>query len=262
MGAVDFRVSEVALLRTVAVGIVLLVVLQALRMGYNRLRRRWRSRLPLARLLPILEAMVGLLYVSWALGSILGRGVYHSAALFMVFVVATLLLTWFAARDWVAGIVLKVELAYEAGQRIRCGDIEGTIRSVGHLSLEVELSHGERIRIPYSRMSGEIRGLRSGDAPREHHRFQIDVEGGADVAASIRRLREAILNSPWSALDREPQIRVLAEEPTHTRLEAVVYAPEATQAASLEMDIRQLLGVPSPAAPESASTTGSTTRDG
>lgn len=243
MGPAEFHVSEVAVIRSLFVGVVLLAILQAIHLGHKRLSRRWRSRLPVARLLPLVDVTVGLLYVFWAIGVILPRGVYYDAALLMVIAAAALLLSWFAAKDWVAGIVLRVENAYDAGQRIRCGETEGTILTVGHLSLEIELNHGERIRIPYSRMSGEIRALRSGDAPREHYRFQIDMEGGADAAA-IRRLREAILNSPWSALDREPQIRVVEETPTRTRLEVVVYAPEATQAAALEADIRQMLGTP------------------
>ncbi len=243
MGTVEFHVSQVAVIRSVFVGVVLLAVLQAIHIGYSRLSRRWRSRLPIARLLPLVDVTVGLLYVLWAIGVILQRGVYYDAALLMVLAAAALLLSWFAARDWIAGIVLRVENAYDAGQRIRCGEVEGTIRTVGHLSLEIESSHGERIRIPYSRMSGEIRALRSGDAPREHYHFQIDVDGSADATA-IRRLREAILNSPWSSLDREPQIRVVEETSTQTRLEAVVYAPEATQAAALEADVRQMLATP------------------
>ncbi|MFC1525934.1 mechanosensitive ion channel domain-containing protein [Candidatus Latescibacterota bacterium] len=244
MEVMDFRFSELAFLRAVAVGILMLAVFRLLYMGLNRLARRRRSRLPLMRSLPLLEAATGLLYVVWALGSVLERGLYYNAALFMVLAIAALLLTWFAARDWVAGIILKVEDAYELGQRLRCGEVEGTIRSVGHLSVEVELAHGERVKIPYSRVSGQMRALMSGDAPREHHRFQIDVEGPIEAAAAARRLRETIINSAWSALDREPQIRVVEEGQTHTVLEAVVYAPGAAQAESLERDVRAQCGAP------------------
>lgn len=242
MGQVNFGVSEVAVLETIAVGVLILALLQALHLGHRRLDKRWRQRLPVARLLPVLEVTVGLLYVVWALEAVLQGGVYHDVAMFMAFAVIVLLLGWFAARDWVAGIVLKVENAYDAGQHLRLGEVEGTILTVGPLSLEVESSQGERIRIPYSRLSGEIRGLRSGDAPREHYRFQIDVHDCVDAAAATRRLREAILNSPWSPPDREPRIRVLTQTASHVGLEAVVFAPEAVQAGALEMDVRHTVG--------------------
>ncbi len=36
-------------------------------------------------------------------------------------------------------------------------------------------------------------------------------------------LRTAILNSPWAAFDREPQLKLLAETPTHHSFAAIVY---------------------------------------
>lgn len=250
MGVMDLRFSELAFLRVVVVGMAMLVVFRLLSMGLQRLARRRRFHLALARSLPVLEATAGLLYVVWSLGSVLERGLYYNVALFMVLAIAALLLTWFAARDWVAGIILKVEDTYEAGQRLRCGDVEGIIRAVGHLSLAVELVNGERVKVPYSRLSGQTRALRKGDAPRGRFHFQVAVTGhpvtGHPVAATeTRRLREAIVNSPWSALDREPQIRVLEESDTQLLLEAVVFAPGAAQAESLERDVRAQFGAAS-----------------
>ena len=242
MGVMDFHFSELALLRAVAVGVLLLVALRLLRLGVRQLGRRRRPGPLVARSLPVVEATVGLQYVLWALGSVLERGVYYNAALFMVFAIVALLLAWFAARDWMAGIVLKVEDGLAVGQRVRCADVEGTIRAVGHLSLEVDVSQGEAVKIPYSRMSGQIRAQGRGEASQEPHCFQVAVEGQVEVAAAMQRLREAILNSPWSPVDREPQIRVREEGQTHAVFEAVVHAPDAGQAKSLEHHVRGQLG--------------------
>ena len=259
MGVMDFHFSELAFLRAVVVGVLLLIVLRLLRVGLRQLGRYRRPGPLMARSLPVLEATVGLLYVFWALGSVLERGVYYNAALFMVFAVVALLLAWFAARDWMAGIVLKVEDGLAVGQRVRCADVEGAIRAVGHLSLEVEVSQGEAVKIPYSRMSGQIRARGSGETSQEPHCFQIAVEGQVEAATAMQRLREAILNSPWSAVDREPQIRVLEEGPTHAVFEAVVHATGLGQAKSLEHDVRGQLGAVQ--APEAAPRTAMVATD-
>lgn len=52
------------------------------------------------------------------------------------------------------------------------------------------------------------------------------------------KLRDAILNSPWSAFNREPQTKWLAETADHYLFEAIVYAPGVGSGLAIEEDVK------------------------
>ena len=220
---ISFRVSELALLKALATGVVLFLAfrfLQRLIDGLTGLRRFFT---PLYKLLPLVEATLWLFYVVWAVGAVFAERPYYNAALLLVLALVLALVSWFAARDWIAGTILRVQDAYEVGQKIRIGEIEGSIRRIGHLTLEVELSDGAQAKIPYSRISGQVRSQIRPDALANFHHFSIDIPAAIPADEARQMLHAAILNSPWAAFDREPQLKLLAETATHRSFTAVVY---------------------------------------
>lgn len=44
---------------------------------------------------------------------------------------------WYFLRDFVSGIILKAENAFETGQQIQTAQVSGTIKKLGYRSLEV-----------------------------------------------------------------------------------------------------------------------------
>lgn len=235
---IDF--SEWALLKVLACGLILLVCFRFLRRWLHALAGLRRSFAPVHRVLPAIEASLWLIYVMWAVGAVFTEGWYSNAALLMILAVGLALVSWFAARDWIAGIILRVQDAYEIGQKVRIGDVEGTIGRVGYLALEIELTGGERTKIPYSRISGQVRSqIRTGVMSNDH-RFEIEIDDGISLGEAKRTLRKAILNSPWAAFDREPQISLLAETPTY-RFAVVVHTTGVGTGQAMEHHLRELL---------------------
>ena len=236
---INFSFSELAFLRALILGICLFLGLKLVHRGLQFFSHLRGYRALLYRSLPVIEASLWLFYAVWAVGAIFKEGLYYNTALMMILAIAVSLVSWFAIRDWIAGIVLKIQDAYEDGQEISIRNIQGTIRRVGHLALEIELPEGEQIKIPYSQISGQIRGRSRPDTTSNHHRFEIEIKREIPLSEAQEQLRNAILNSPWSAFDREPQIKLLNETAAHYLFEAIVYAPGVGCGQAIEEDVKE-----------------------
>ena len=236
---IEFRLSELALLKVLSFGVALLFIFRFLHRILDALLRLRDFFAPLSRVLPVIEAVLWLTYIVWAVGVVFTEGLYYNMALLMVLAIALALVSWFAARDWIAGLILRVQDAYETGQKIRFGEIEGTIRQVSHLALEIELSDGEQAKIPYSRISGQIRSQIRPDTTSNYHHFEIEIANKIPLAEAKQILRTAIMNSPWTAFEQEPQIKLLTETPTHYSFEVVVYTTGAGGGQTIEYQVKE-----------------------
>ena len=235
----NFSFSELAFLRALVLGLFLFLGFKLLYRGLQLFSHLRSYRTLLYRILPVIEASLWLFYAVWAVGAIFKEGLYYNTALMMVLVIAVSLVSWFAIRDWIAGIVLRVQDAYESGQEISVRDIQGTIRRVGYLALEIETPGGERVKIPYSQISGHIRGRSLPDTASNYHRFEVEIGREIPLGEARGKLRDAVLNSPWSAFDREPQTKLLDEKGTHYLFEAIVYAPGVGCGQAIEEDVKE-----------------------
>ena len=238
---IEFRLSELALLKVLSCGVALLFIFRFLHRLLDALLRLRGFFAPLSRALPVAEAVLWLTYIVWAVGAVFAEGLYYNMALLMVLTISLALVSWFAARDWIAGIILRVQDAYEIGQKIRFDEVEGTIRQIGHLALEIELSDGEQAKIPYSRISGQIRSQIRPDTTSNYHHFEIEIANETLLTEARQILRTTIMNSPWTAFEQEPQIKLLTETSTHLLFEVVVYTTGAGGGQAIEHHVRERL---------------------
>ena len=236
---IEFRISDLALFKVLSFGVALLFIFRFLHRLLDALLRLRDFFAPLSRVLPVVEAVLWLTYIVWAVGAVFSQGLYYNAALLMVLTISLALVSWFAARDWIAGLILRVQDAYATGQKIRFGEVEGTIRQVGHLALEIELSDGEQAKIPYSRISGQIRSQIRPDITSNYYHFEIEIGNEIPLSEARHILRTAIMNSPWTAFEQEPQIKLLTETSTHYSFEVVVYTTGAGGGQIIEHQVKE-----------------------
>ena len=236
---IEFRLSELALFKVLSFGVVLLFLFRFLHRLLDALLRLRGFLAPLSRVLPVVEAALWLTYVVWAVGAVFAEGLYYNAALLMVLAISLALVSWFAARDWIAGIILRVQDAYKTGQKIRFDEVEGTIRQVGHLALEIELSDGEQAKIPYSRISGRIRSQIRPDMTSNYYHFEIEIGNEIPLSEARQILRTAIMNSPWTTFDQEPQIKLLTDTSNHYSFEAVVHTTGVGGGQAIEHHVKE-----------------------
>jgi len=235
----EFRISGYGLLQALAVGVLLFAVLKLLRRGLRLLPAPMAYRRLVPRIFPAAAACSWFAFAYWALQVVVESPSFRNLAWLLVLVIALGWLAWFALRDYFAGLVLKVHDDYQEGQRLKVGDIEGSILRLGPLDMEIEQSNGERVKIPFGRIAGEIHWKNKAHEGPNYHKFVIHMARSMSVDLILDRLRLSVLNSPWAAPNREPQIRLIGQTDREVNCEVCVYALHTDYFHLLERDVKQ-----------------------
>lgn len=223
------------------VGVALAAALWAVRRAGAFLPLRRSRRLRFGRLVPLLE--VGLAAAAVVAVAALILEARPAAFAVVAGAVAALLVAaaWFAVRDVVAGALLRAEDAYEPGQWIRVGDVEGRIRNVGTRTVDIEREDGARVRIPYTRLAGAplIRAGRTEDA--SSHTFTVELPADRPPVRVLPAIRAAARNCFFVSATREPHIHVTTGAEAH-RYEVTVFTLDRIFVPDIEAAVRRSLG--------------------
>lgn len=238
----DIRFSELGLLEAVLAATMLFLGLRLLRRLLATVFAGGPHRVRFQRAFPIAESFVWFLFTVWSLRLVFGDPFFQSLALLILLAVAAMWLSWFAAKDFTAGLILRFQDAYEVDQQIRLGDVSGTISSIGYLGLDVERESGEVVKIPYSKIAGKLHAKRPPAELTNHYRFKMEVPKRFPVSETTRILRTSVLMSPWASLNKEPLIRRLAETEDAYIFEVGVHAIGTDHFQAIEKDVKDQLG--------------------
>lgn len=242
MSGFNLQLSEFAVLQVLAAGILMFLVIRLTRKILGVWLKARKSQAVIQRTLPAAEALIWLLFSIWSVGKIIQDTFYSSLIIMAISGIVILWVGWFAARDWIAGIILRMQDRYQPGQLLQVEDIRGKIRRIGYLAMEIERDNGEVLKIPYSSISGKVHGVKEGRDGANHHRFEINLTKDKPLPAVLSQLRLAVLNSVWSPLNKEPEIKLLKETSDAFVLEMIVFAPQDEFGRAIEEDVKREVG--------------------
>lgn len=240
-------ISTLEVLLVIAGGVLLFLFVRLVRWAFPLLRIAHGGLATWARIGPLAEALLWLVYlvsvIAWTLQE------HHLVRLVALGVLAlgVVVAIWFVIRDYLSGVILRTEGAVSVGDVVRVGEIEGQITRFRARAVELELSHGDRVILPY-------RALR--DAPivrrRTHraavrHTFSLGLPAGLGFDAARSAIRRAALLSHWVSPSHDPKITAR----DRATLEVTVHALTDVRAAEVEQVVRDALrAAAEPAAPE------------
>ena len=210
----DWRleISLTSLIVNLLLGLVIFGLLYLLQRWVRRRGTSGTFGETLPRLLPLIELLTWGAFIVYSLGLIFKNEIFFSIALFLWIIVGLVWLSWFVIRDWVAGLITRVRKDYAVNAVIHVGDITGTVRRMGSLTMDVESSEGEITELPYSLIAGQVRRTNSQFGETGPRQLVVDVpKTKHTVAESSQRLRTIILSAPWWVVSKTPQIRLLEE---------------------------------------------------
>jgi small-conductance mechanosensitive channel len=225
------------LLVLVVGGIVLAAILSfagyALRIvPMTRSRRGW-----VARFAPIVAALAGFLYVLF-----FTRQAFRESPESLPFAMALVLCgcgaaSWFAVRDYLAGVFLKAGRVLQVGDHVQIGDVKGRVSRLGYRVASLETGQGDEAIVPFSRIAREsilrtpvLEGMAL-------HVFRMEAPTGVDVSEVRRTIRHGALLCHWSSIVREPEIESLEGG----QLEVTVFSIDRDRVADVESAVRESL---------------------
>ncbi len=242
MDTFDFQfISQFKFLTAFIAAVALFFLLRLLFRFSERIVARRERYSMLLRLFPAVETLVWLIFLYWAAHFVLGYNPVFMAAYLVILAAVGAWFFWFALRDIIAGVVLQLQDVYRNGQEIRVDNLEGVIRKVGKLGLELEQADGERIKIPYSRISGNVHTkIEPGEQVRRT-RFSMAIPRRGNVNDVITQLRFQLLTMPWIQPGSEPEISLLAEQNEKFEFEIILHVVNKNFIPEIEKALREKL---------------------
>ncbi|MFC2088394.1 mechanosensitive ion channel domain-containing protein [Calditrichota bacterium] len=180
-----------------------------------------------------------MIYSFWGLHIVLQDSFYYMLAVLSIGAIIIIWLAWFVARDFIAGIVLKLGDNYQPGQQFRFDDIKGTIEEADYLQLSVRTKDETLVKIPYSKISGAVHYEAKVDDNSNKHRFEVKIVKHQPIEEIRNRIRQAVLLSNGVCINKEPQINLKTNEGKTYILELIVHTISPKYFQIVENNVRK-----------------------
>ena len=222
---INFNISYTSVIWFIALGVGIFLLFRFLKkLIYYWIPSRQNRHLKFERLLPVIEGIVWFAWVMWGAQDVFSNKRLYTLIILAIIAIIIVSMSWFAIRDFIAGVVLKLEGAFNIGERIKVRDVEGRVKELGYFSVKLENFQGEVITMPYSSVSGVKRTLsKSGDKVK-NHTFTLQLSKKYAVTETIEQAKSVILNTPWASITQKPHIKLIEENQEVYTFEVIVYS--------------------------------------
>ncbi|MCB9207611.1 MAG: mechanosensitive ion channel, partial [Ignavibacteriales bacterium] len=148
----NFEISEILVAFILLIAFLLFVLMKIVKKYFVERQFSYRHQ----QYYSLLEIVIWIIFTIWALKTILEESIYYTVIVIVIFLSLAIWITWFVVKDFIAGLVFKFNDNYQKGQFIEVNDIKGYIEEMNYLTLDLISETGETIKIPYSKIQGNI----------------------------------------------------------------------------------------------------------
>lgn len=168
-----------------------------------KLVKNRRARTSASWYFPIIKGIVWLLFVVFSTYQLIYSNLWIGLAIVMVLTVAS----WTFIRNYIMGLVLRMQGNFYPDQRVSYGAIEGVIKRFITTNMEIETDDGEIVVVPYSEFGSRLvrkptlaKGLR-----------QLSIQVPNKKGLSLPEVNSLVYNCPFIATSIEPKVSIQEE---------------------------------------------------
>jgi hypothetical protein len=171
------------------------------------------------RYFPILEFLIGLALIFWAVDFLFSDKSYFFILTIVIVAVVVALIAWYVFRDVMAGVVFRVQNNLPRGASVQLGEIKGRILHSRATHVVMETDEGKTIRIPYSHATSEIISEQQERGLHEDSIIELSIPKNDSWQKTKELLNNILLNTPWRLVHSEPVVHLISEEDANFRVE-------------------------------------------
>ena len=212
-----FGTILIGLLVGIAYVLIKRILLPAL--GRGRKARLWRWRLDVVEKLYL--PFLGLAVLISILVTIPLVGVVVSA----IFV----LLLFKPMRNYILGLIYRLDHTYAIGQSIFVSNQHGSIHSFNALSLELELEDGSMLDIPYDIFINTLVVRSSPKSGVISHSIELSISKPCDIVQVKQSIRSCLLSMPYVLPNQKIAIEHLADEDNRYLIKVIIHGLDKQQ---------------------------------
>ncbi|MCD6367420.1 MAG: mechanosensitive ion channel, partial [Bacteroidales bacterium] len=168
---------------------------------------------------------------------------HHIVFAAVLFLFLLLLLYWwsrFALRDYLAGLVFKIENRFALGEIIEVAGYKGKIKRFYARNLLVENENGKMILLPYSELMGVISSPQNISETVLNDSFELTVPADRSFEVVTDLLNNYILSLPWTVVKYEPRIKLVQEIDNQYIVKVTVFSFDESYFQLMQKTIRKI----------------------
>lgn len=160
------------------------------------------------RIFPWIQVLSWIAFTLWAADYLFFATTMHSVLLISLGVVFVAAAAWYILRDFFAGAVLRSDQVLQQGAHIQSGSFQGVVVRMGFLSLELKTDAGDRVRLPYSKLSEQIITRKTEKTRGKAQLITIQIPRHYHIENLEPTLIRKLLEMPWVVAEGEIQFKL------------------------------------------------------
>jgi len=143
---------------------------------------------------------------------------HHIVFAAVLLILLLLLLYWwsrFALRDYLAGMIFKIENRFALNEIIEVDGYKGKIRQFYLRNLALENENGKMILIPYAKLMDVVSSPQNITETVLNDSFEMTIPAERSVDQVQNLLKGYIMSLPWSITKYNPNIKLIDEIDKH-----------------------------------------------
>ncbi len=169
----------------------------------------------LHRYLPVLEFVFWTGFVIWAANVLFGNSSFHYYINFLIITLGFIAFSWFFMRDYISGVQIKSRFSLTEGQSFKSSQVQGVIKKMGLLFMELKAENGSEFKVPYAQLDQKSIELNFQEKSGGESTFQVRLDKKLNEPETLQKITELIINAPWGSHKSIPVIRVSESEDSY-----------------------------------------------
>lgn len=195
-----------------AVALALYLILRFVSTYFRMLTGKRKIRKIFLKIFPVIQMFLWFAFAFWAFDQLFIGMVAYPVLTGSLIILMVGLFGWYFLRDFISGIILKAENAFETGQQIRTAEVSGTIKKLGYRSIGIVTCEGELVKIPYSLLANQkiVKPADTGNWVEQFIKLKISSGYSPEKIQNMLKIR--LLEMPWIVSDDSLQLKITRDE--------------------------------------------------
>lgn len=225
-----------------AVAIALYLILRFVSTYFRVFIGKPKTRKIFLKIFPVVQMFLWFAFAFWAFDQLFIGKIAYPVLTGSMIVLMVGLFGWYFLRDFISGIILKSENAFETGQRIRTAEVSGTIKKLGYRTIGIDTCEGELVKIPYSLLASQkiVKPADTGNWVKQL--ISLKILSGYPPEKIQNMLRIRLLEMPWIVSDDSLQLKIVRDQADNYIAEIHVHLLSPEMSIKTEESLRVFVG--------------------
>lgn len=202
-------------MKTIIVLAIILVtyfILKYVQVILKRLSKKNNFIRNVNRILPLVVGVIWLVIVFWSANYLIDYKSYYNFVVLCMIIVLSVLIGWFFIKDFIAGIIFRIQNNYSEGDFLQFGETAGKIEALFPTHISVNTKEGKIVKLPYSRLSNEIISQKTTLKTFEENTYILKTNKNESCKLTEDIIKNTLLVSPWRIGNKQPEVQFIEED--------------------------------------------------